>query len=56
MASPFSAFMSKRATLAPVAAIARAVPSPSPEAPPVTTAAMLLSSFMGVVPICRLNF
>ena len=51
MASPFSEFRSNRATLAPVAAMARAVPSPRPEAPPVTTAAMLLSSFILIVPI-----
>ena len=51
IASPFSAFRSNRATLAPVAAMARAVPSPRPEAPPVTTAAMLLSSFIPGVPM-----
>jgi hypothetical protein len=54
MASPFSSFMSNRATFAPVAAMARAVPSPRPEAPPVTTAAIELSSFMRKS-LCCLN-
>jgi hypothetical protein len=40
--------MSKMATLTPWAARARAVASPRPEAPPVTTAATVLSSFMDV--------
>ena len=35
-ASPFSACMSAMTTLPPAAASMRAVPSPSPEAPPVT--------------------
>src|SRR5215213_7507201 len=44
--SPRSASRSKTATLTPLAASARAVASPRPEAPPVTTAAILLSSFI----------
>ena len=40
------AFMSKMATFTPCAASARAVASPRPEAPPVTTAATEESSFM----------
>ncbi len=47
-ASPLASFMSKIATLTPWAARARAVASPRPDAPPVTTAATLLSSFMDV--------
>jgi hypothetical protein len=43
---PRASFMSKIATLTPWAASARAVASPRPEAPPVTTAEMELSSFM----------
>jgi hypothetical protein len=46
--SPLASFMSKMATLTPWAAKARAVASPRPEAPPVTTAATVLSSFMDV--------
>ena len=44
--SPLASFMSKMATLTPWAASARAVASPRPEAPPVTTAATEDSSFM----------
>ena len=36
MASPFSACMSAMTTLPPLAASMRAVPSPKPDAPPVT--------------------
>ena len=45
-ASPFSFCMSKMATFTPLAASARAVAAPRPEAPPVTTAEIELSSFM----------
>ena len=45
-ASPLSFCKSKIATFTPFAASARAVASPRPEEPPVTTAAMLESSFM----------
>jgi hypothetical protein len=51
-ASPFSSFMSKMATLAPLAASARAVASPRPDAPPVTTAGVLLLTSMD----CPLRF
>ena len=46
-ASPRASFMSKMATFTPCAASARAVPSPRPEAAPVTTAETEGSSFMG---------
>src|SRR5262245_39031098 len=42
--SPASALRSSRATFTPLAASARAVAAPRPEAPPVTTAGMVLSS------------
>ena len=44
--SPRSSLRSNRATLAPLAARARAVASPKPEAPPVMTAEILESIFM----------
>ena len=43
IASPAASFRSKIATFTPLSASARAVAAPSPDAPPVTTAAMLLS-------------
>ena len=45
-ALPFSSCRSNSATLTPLAASARAVAAPRPEAPPVTTAATVLSSFI----------
>src|SRR3981189_1903175 len=47
-ASPRSALRSKMATLTPCDAKRRAVASPSPDAPPVMTAEMVESSFMGL--------
>jgi hypothetical protein len=47
--SPASALRSNSATLRPLAASARAVAAPRPDAPPVTTAAIEESSCMGVV-------
>ena len=49
--SPFSAFMSKIATLAPAAARASALARPRPEAPPVTTAAVSLVICIGLCPL-----
>ena len=43
---PRASFMSKIPTLTPLAAKARAVASPSPDAPPVTTALMSVDSFI----------
>ena len=48
-ASPSSSLRSKMATLTPSVARRRAVAAPRPEAPPVTTAEMEESSFMGPV-------
>src|SRR5918993_2143653 len=50
-ASPRSAFISRMATFTPLAASMRAVASPRPEAPPVTTAAINLSSFIAFLPV-----
>jgi hypothetical protein len=50
-ASPFSFCRSKMATFTPLAASARAVAAPRPDAPPVTTAATVLSSFMVLNPL-----
>src|SRR3712207_4837213 len=47
---PRSAFISRMATFAPLAASMRAVASPRPEAPPVTMAAINLSSFIAFLP------
>jgi hypothetical protein len=46
-ASPALALRSNKATFTPCAARRRAVAAPRPDAPPVITAAMLESSFMG---------
>ena len=43
-ASPLSAWRSKIATFTPLAASARAVAAPNPDAPPVTTAALFARS------------
>jgi len=47
-ASPPSSFTSNTATFAPAAASACALARPSPEAAPVTTAAVVLSIFMAL--------
>ena len=50
-ASPAAAFMSKIATLTPLAAKARAVASPRPDAPPVTIAGVVESTIMSGGPV-----